>query len=306
MSKFLNAMFRKPPAPAAVTPSLQDLRFLFARMSRSQCEDYIRRKTKRVAADDETMLCHILSKYEFYVQSDDIGFGLHMAKEGYWEYWLTQFFVETVQPGDTVLDIGANHGYYSILSADLVGPSGKVICVEANPNLCKLLSWSLEANHFGARAQILNIALTDDEAPSEQAFFIPKNEPKNGCLLHPHQDLSELRTLGEVIPVEARRMTAEELPKLDFVKIDVEGAEMAVLRGLAPILMQHRPKMIIEVNFGRGYTYHELAGLFEHQATFRHLDTDAKLKPVTEEMCWTERFNEDWLFYVDWTESSTA
>ncbi len=302
MSKFLNTIFRKPPAAAPSTPSLLDLRFLFARMSRSQCEDYIRRKTKTVPADDEVMLCNILSKYEFYVLKDDVGFGQHMANEGYWEYWLTQFFVETVQPGDVVLDIGANHGYYSVLSADLVGPSGRVICVEANPTLCKLMQWTLDVNHYGPRAEILNIALTDAEAPEEVAFYVPNHEPKNGCILHPQQDLNALRGQGDIIPVQARRMTEEELPKLDFVKIDVEGAEMAVLRGLAPILLQHRPLMIIEVNFGRGYTYHELSEVFDHKATFRHLDTDAKLKPVSEEMCWTERFNEDWLFYVDWTD----
>jgi hypothetical protein len=65
--------------------------------------------------------------------TDDTGFGSHLLLEGYWEMWLTIFFARHLHPGITVIDVGANFGYYSVLFGALVEDTGHIYAVEPNP-----------------------------------------------------------------------------------------------------------------------------------------------------------------------------
>ena len=67
-----------------------------------------------------------------------------MIMDGFWEYWLTKYFAEQIKPGDTVIDIGANLGYYTLLAGDLVTATGRVVAVEPNPLVFELLSKSVK------------------------------------------------------------------------------------------------------------------------------------------------------------------
>src|SRR4051794_33151645 len=80
------------------------------------------------------------------VPSDDYSLMPTLVIQGALEPLLTNFFASHVRPGHTVVDVGANVGYFTVLAAKLVGTEGRVIAFEANPTMCRLLKDNLAVN----------------------------------------------------------------------------------------------------------------------------------------------------------------
>ena len=277
---------------------MDDLRKSFLTMPRSVLEQYFVDATRSQYLGNNTVLCKILGSKKFFAMADDVGFSSHMIFDGYWEYWLSQHFCETIQPGDTVLDIGANLGYYTLIAADLVGPAGRVIAIEPNPHVFDLLSKSVQVNGYTRQTTLRNHALGSQDARGVHPFFVPRNEPKNGRFVGLHEDIAFLQTHGTVFDVQLGNIADEPLDRVDFIKIDVEGAEIEILRNLRPIIEKYRPKIVCEVNFARGYSYADVREAMLETGELKHLDFDATVKPLTEAMAQKERFGDDWLVCV--------
>ena len=89
-------------------------------------ESRCRALTNPAYLGNQTAICRVLGNYKLYVDTDDTGFGSHVLLDGYWEMWLTIFFARLIKPGMTVIDVGANFGYYTLLFGTLVEDSGHV------------------------------------------------------------------------------------------------------------------------------------------------------------------------------------
>ena len=261
-------------------------------LSRGDAEQYISARTRFAYLGKNRGIGIVLGQYKMFLDTTDQGIAPHMIFDGYWEYWLTRFIVDHIRPGDVVCDVGANLGYYSILMSELVGHAGRVHCFEPNPGMCELLRATLGTNGFASRATVHPVALSEAEKPAIN-FFIPHNEPKNAHAVpagftHPS---------GHTIMVPTRKLDSLEFPRLDFIKIDVEGAELAVLGGLQRLKETFRPRIVSEVNFGRGYTYDQIVDLLGYRGGLLHVDYTGKAAPLTREMSLRERINEDWLVF---------
>ena len=162
----------------------------------------LRSAVKSQYLGNNQILCQILGNKKMFVIGDDLGFSPHMIMEGYWEYWLTKYFAQHIRPGDTVIDIGANLGYYSILAADLVTSTGKVVSIEANPHVFSLLSKSMVLNGYDDRAELHNFALASKDETGTRNFFVPYNEPKNGKLLSENENIKWREKHGDVFKVD--------------------------------------------------------------------------------------------------------
>jgi hypothetical protein len=114
--------------------------------------------------DPVTALCRVLGRHKMYVDLRDTGFAPHLMFEGYWEYWITEFIWRNAKPGQVALDVGANHGYYTLLLADLVGPNGKVHAFEPNPRLAELLGQNIALNGYWHVADARAAAVGDRTA----------------------------------------------------------------------------------------------------------------------------------------------
>jgi FkbM family methyltransferase len=129
-------------------------------------------------------------------------------------------------------DIGANYGWYARLVSNLA-PTAKVVAVEANANLIPHL------RRNAPRARVLHAAVTD--APGELTFHISSNSVLS----------SAQRTVGTPTTVAAIKLddiTADDA-EVDFVKCDVEGGEMAVLRGSRELRSREKPPAwLLEAN----------------------------------------------------------
>lgn len=280
---------------------MTDLKTLFLKKDRPTAELYISARTRSQYLGQGSILCQILGDKKLFVLGDDLGFSPHMIFEGYWEFWLTKHFARMIKPGDTVIDIGANLGYYTILAADLVGEGGKVVAIEPNPEVFRRMAASVAVNGYAARVDARNVALSDRATTGKAGFFVPRGEPKNGCFIGPGADKTRLSGLGEVFDVELGALLADRFERVDFVKIDVEGAELGVLRHLAPIMQHHRPKIVCEVNFARGYSYDEVIAAIGTDA-LSYIDFHGDVQKLTRELANTTKIAEDWLVYVDLAE----
>lgn len=277
---------------------MSQLRTLLLERSRPDAEAHITARTRSQYLGRGTVLCQVLGELKLFVIGEDIGFSPHMIFEGYWEFWLTRHFAAAIRAGDTVIDIGANLGYYTLLAADLVGQSGRVVAIEPNPQVFARLSASIAVNGFSAHTSARNVALAAAGEHGTRPFFVPAGEPKNGRFVAPGEDPGRLAAHGAVSDVTLGRINPDDFERVDFIKIDVEGAELAVLDHLRPLLDKFRPKVVCEVNFARGYGWDDVTAAFGTNA-LAFLDFDSKIKPLTRAMAETQQWGEDWLVCVD-------
>lgn len=150
-----------------------------------------------------------------------------------------------LSPGDSFIDVGANHGSYSIVASRLVGASGRVVAIEPQPRLADLVSRSLKANGF-CPFEVHNIACSDHDG--EATFFIPRSTSGAGGLLKEFSAVSAADAVQ--VPLARFDHTVEwkNLPGGMFIKLDVEGSEVPFLLGARDALMTRKPPLLIEIN----------------------------------------------------------
>ncbi|OLC51950.1 MAG: hypothetical protein AUH85_18125 [Chloroflexi bacterium 13_1_40CM_4_68_4] len=160
---------------------------------------------------------------------------------------LTGLFRSVLRPGGVFIDVGAHYGYHSVLASDLVGPSGSVVAFEPNRRTFSVLVANV-ASRPNVRAE--EVALDDAEGEAALQDYGPRHSSL--CTLLPEArvpaaERASLRAVTAIVRtttldayVEARGL------RPDVVKIDAEGAELAILRGAARVLERDRPVVTIE------------------------------------------------------------
>ena len=265
------------------------------RMDRWALERRSRALVQTAFLGNQLTLCRVLGRYKLYVPTTDIGFGAHVIMDGVWESWLTVFMASRIKPGMTVVDAGANHGYYTVMFADLVGPDGRVAAIEPNPPTLALLRKSVFVNGFDSRVAIFDQALT--AADGEQlVFFAPSAEPKNARVMHP--DYSGHPDTVTVTGARLDTLLAGWKP-VDFIKVDVEGAEETMLAGGWATISRDRPELLLEFNSQRCV---DPAGLLDRlEALYgcepQIIGFDSQPSSVTREALLSSSDHEDALIY---------
>lgn len=194
---------------------------------------------------DDTVLCRVLGRYKFLVDNTDLGFAPHVALDGFWEIWITQYLAGLVKPGMAVADVGANHGYYSVIFADLIGENGSLVAVEPNPHMARLLRINVAINGYANRTRIVEAALSNETGVT--TFAVPNGEPKNGYVVGP--DAAAVGDTYEVATISGADLFGDA--RLDLLKIDAEGSEFAILEGLMHIIERQKPTIVVECNAHR-------------------------------------------------------
>jgi FkbM family methyltransferase len=161
---------------------------------------------------------------------------------GVWEPEISNIISRILQPGDVFVDIGANIGYDSILASSLVGPSGRVVAVEAAPDTFTKLLDNLARNACG-NSRAVNVAAS--EAPSRISIYAGSSTNSGSATTLPGSG-SGLIAEVDALPVD-QILTAEERSRVKLIKIDVEGAECSVMRGIIGALSTYPSDMQIIV-----------------------------------------------------------
>ena len=213
---------------------------------RSALEAASHQQSRAVYLGDETLLCRVLGKYLMYVDALETGISPHLCLDGYWESWITVAIARTLQREWHCLDIGANHGYYTLIMADAVGPKGRVVPIEPTPRLADLLRQTLDVNGF-PHVEVVQRAASDVDEKTLQ-LVIPRHRSLNARV-------SEVAAPDDA-RVDVGSVTVDALtsdwPRVDLIKIDVEGAEEAVWRGMEKtIATNSKLVVILEFNAAR-------------------------------------------------------
>lgn len=187
-----------------------------------------------------------LGTYRQFVLPNDPAVGELVLRDRTYETSITALLRQWLQPGMVFLDIGANIGYFSLLAASIVGEQGKVIAFEANPQNCKLHVLSILANHFN-QISLYPLAV----AEREKLVVFDQLLGSNGIISAPLEKIGDneeiARLWGRTLLLTVRiDSIVKELPRLDAIKIDVEGAEYQALCGAEPLIVRHRPKIVSE------------------------------------------------------------
>jgi FkbM family methyltransferase len=251
--------------------------FMLDRERRAYNESIIRGACTVAYLGDHAALCRVLGRYKAYVDTSDIGLSSHLMLEGYWEMWVTETLASLVKPGMVVADIGANIGYFTLLMAELVGPTGRVHAFEPNPRLVELLNKSLMVNGFARWASVHQTAL-GDRGDHSVTLVVPPNTPMNAYILPPGTDVPPE---GMEVPV-ARLDSREDWQAIELAKIDVEGAEELIWAGTQGLLDSGKLRtVVIEFNPHRyGDPRAFLERLSAHGFTLNHLTLDAGILPT--------------------------
>jgi len=154
---------------------------------------------------------------------------------------VAEWLAQNVKPGMTIFDIGANIGSYTLFLAGLVREQGRVIAVEADPDVARILETNIQSNalrtvrpiHAAAYRECGEIQLGRAQASTGYSGLY-------------YSKASE----WIAVPAYSLDVLTEKLglSKVDFVKVDVEGAECDVLAGMDSLLRNHHPLLLIELH----------------------------------------------------------
>jgi FkbM family methyltransferase len=157
---------------------------------------------------------------------------------GSYEPELLDLIRRYVPTGGYCVDVGANVGAVSLAMADQVGPAGQVFAFEPGPFLFGRLTANARRNpRLKPSLTLINLGLSD--GPGKLYWNEDANNPGNAGLLERSGTRVEVTSLDSYF-------ARNPIPRLDFVKIDVEGMEYEVLRGGRETWRTHRPVLYFE------------------------------------------------------------
>lgn len=155
------------------------------------------------------------------------------------------FLSRFLRTGMTVLDIGAHHGFYTLLASKKVGPQGFVIAFEPSPRELRRLRWNLTLNR-SRNVRLEPLALGSNEGMAELFVCLGQGTACNS--LRPPAVSEPIQPF--LVPVTTLDSYLEKhlIHLVDFIKIDVEGAELEVLKGASGLLRSSsRPIIMCEL-----------------------------------------------------------
>ncbi|MCX4824384.1 FkbM family methyltransferase [Streptomyces sp. NBC_01142] len=162
---------------------------------------------------------------------------------GVWEPHMTYWLQRRLRPGDTFVDVGANAGYFSVMASRLVGEEGQVVTVEASPVFHRTLLQHARLNGCD-NIRAVNAAVSDSR--KMLTFILASSKNLGATSIVPYDGPAESTFEIEARPLP-ELLEPAEVANARVIKIDVEGAEGSVVRGLAPMLDKLRPDAEITI-----------------------------------------------------------
>jgi FkbM family methyltransferase len=167
----------------------------------------------------------------------------HAVVEGQGEPEVQKALQEHLSPGMTFYDLGANIGFFSLLAARIVGASGHVVAFEADPENAARLREHAQRNRFSWLAV------------EEKAVWFETGRvsfARSDPAISPDRGLGRVASSEGAATIEVAALSLDDClarhPKPDFIKCDVEGAELEVIRGALHVLSANHPVVVCEMH----------------------------------------------------------
>mgnify|MGYP001562904716 CR=1 FL=1 len=180
--------------------------------------------------------CLETEEWKLLLDKDDVAMSGYLALGSY-EPETIRIFKESMKEGATVVDIGTNIGYYTIIAGKKVGPMGKVFGYEPNTDSFNLLQRNILINNFDNITPV-NMALSN--ILGERVLYFGDNK----CT----HSFADNRKTGknEMVPTDTLDNSLKKYgsPKIDVIKMDIEGAEILALEGMTETI-ERSPELVI-------------------------------------------------------------
>ena len=218
--------------------------------------------------------------HKMFLDSKD---SLGVSIRGIYNPLTTNLFRKEINKGEVVLDIGAHIGYFTLIAANLVGEEGKVFAFEPAPDNFALLKKNVEFNGY---ENVVPIEKAVSNKCGRTKLFLDERSTGNNTIYEP-------ANAGKSVEVDV--ITLDEFFKdyngnINFIKMDVEGAEPAVIEGMSRLLSKNKKlKMVTEFSSNNlkrsGIVLQEyLKLLIKHGFKLFNIDErNGKIKPIYED-----------------------
>jgi FkbM family methyltransferase len=224
--------------------------------------------------------------------SIDLCLSEHMQRRIFWMGYYNKEIValldDLVREGMVVVDVGANIGEISMVSAKRTGPSGAVIAFEPVDEIADELQKNRDRNQL-SWLSVVRIGLSDyvaDQAPVYAFCGQGKTKDENRGLGSLYSESAEGAPL-QLIRVTTLDAYLDQFPprRIDIIKVDIEGAELPFLRGARETIRRYRPLLIIEVqnasSSAAGYRAEDILGFLSDLGyTFERIGKQGRLTPM--------------------------
>jgi FkbM family methyltransferase len=175
-----------------------------------------------------------------FVDTRDSGVTRLLLRDGHIEPAVTSVWRQIVRPADIVLDIGANLGYYTLLSANLVGNSGAVIAFEPVPENVALLRRTVASNRL-SNVVVVESAVSDQEG--DVTLYLDADNFGNHTMAPGTRDASDGRIQTRAVSLDGY---LDPQVTVNAMKIDAEGAEQRIIHGARRILSEQDVQIVME------------------------------------------------------------
>ena len=216
-----------------------------------------------------------------------------ILNEGCFEPRTFDLITSVLHEGDCFVDVGANVGQFSLAAARCVGMPGRVLAIEPNPTICTELLVNRRLNCLEDRIEVIATALTETERCIR--FQVPP--PINRGMSRELEAKNEGMVETYIVPALslAKLLQSLNVDKVKFLKIDVEGAELYVMRGMLQNKTQCYPENIVFEFLPEHFNYGSTPVEFLHflkQAGYNIFNIEGKHfnlgDPIPEDNLWAK------------------
>jgi FkbM family methyltransferase len=206
------------------------------------------RESRAVYVGDNRVLITTVHGRPLFVDSRDLSLAPQLILSGCWEPGITRAIMSLVKPGMTIIEIGANVGYYTTLFGNLVGPTGSVRAFEANPEVFDLLTQNLAINGLIPRVKAERM-LVCDTCGEREITVLARHRGSGSMLSFTDEFVAMFHDTKTIVRMPATTLDEywcnDDLP-VDLIKIDAEGSEPMIFAGMQRILRRPHLRIVCE------------------------------------------------------------
>ena len=202
-----------------------------------------------VPISPDELLVQTIHSVKYLVPARDMVMTPQLVVYRQWEAELSALLPTLCPPGSVFVDVGANFGYFTCLLASRMGrsPGSRVIAVEPNPEMARLLEINIAINWSIAPVRLERVAAAAESG--ERILHVPGERAANGSLAAGSASgggdaVERMRRFA--VPALPLDILLRDEPRLDLLKVDVEGFEPEVFRGAADILARPGLRVVCE------------------------------------------------------------
>ena len=222
--------------------------------------------------------------YQLYLRLSDPGLSRDLAIRGTREEQLKFIIDKEVAPGNVILDVGANIGYYSIMLANIVGSNGKIYALEPEPTNYQTLEKNITLNKLENIIEPYQMGASDTNLPK----FLYRSKYSNmHSFILPENDIIDIKNPKSQIEIKMTNLSdfISNKEPIDMLRMDIEGYEVEVLLGLQDAIKNNTwtGKILFECHFKKYNETHNIKNklefLFDNGYKTRYVTSTDERKP---------------------------